>query len=177
MSSNSKATNQQDSPGGSNPAGWRYRIGMTIFVSGFAAPLAIPLVTSSDLPVAWKTGISGALAIGIPEIAMVAAVALMGKEGFAQLKRRLGGLLRRYGPPDTVGLTRYRIGLVLFTVPLLMGWLEPYLRHSLPDIQAHAMWLHVGGDVAFIASFFVLGGDFWDKLRALFVHDAQVVQP
>jgi hypothetical protein len=26
----------------------------------------------------------------------------------------------------------------------------------------------------FVASLFVLGGDFWDKVRALFVHDARV---
>jgi hypothetical protein len=28
-----------------------------------------------------------------------------------------------------------------------------------------------------VASLFVLGGDFWDKLRALFVHEARVVFP
>ena len=28
-----------------------------------------------------------------------------------------------------------------------------------------------------IASLFVLGGDFWDKLRALFVRDAKAVFP
>jgi hypothetical protein len=26
----------------------------------------------------------------------------------------------------------------------------------------------------FVASLFVLGGDFWDKVRALFVYDARV---
>jgi len=39
------------------------------------------------------------------------------------------------------------------------------------------MWWHVGGDVVFVASFFVLGGEFWDKLRALFVHGARAVFP
>ena len=32
------------------------------------------------------------------------------------------------------------------------------------------------GDLVFVASLFVLGGDFWDKVRALFVHDANVGQ-
>ena len=67
-------------------AGWRFPVGVTIFVAGFAAPLAIPLVTSSDLPTAWKTAVSGALAVGVPEIAMVVAAAVMGREGFARLK-------------------------------------------------------------------------------------------
>jgi hypothetical protein len=30
------------------------------------------------------------------------------------------------------------------------------------------------GDVIFVASLFVLGGDFWDKIRALFVYRARV---
>jgi hypothetical protein len=30
------------------------------------------------------------------------------------------------------------------------------------------------GDVMFVASLFVLGGDFWDKIRALFSHSARV---
>jgi len=29
------------------------------------------------------------------------------------------------------------------------------------------------GDVMFVVSLFVLGGDFWDKVRALFVYDAR----
>jgi hypothetical protein len=39
------------------------------------------------------------------------------------------------------------------------------------------MWWHVGGDVVFVTSLFVLGGDFWDKLRSLFVHGARAVFP
>jgi hypothetical protein len=31
----------------------------------------------------------------------------------------------------------------------------------------------IGGDVLLISSLFVLGGDFWDKVRALFVYDAK----
>jgi hypothetical protein len=177
MSASTNAASQQGGTGASSPVGWQFRIGATIFVAGFAAPLAIPLVTSSSLPVAWKTGISGALAIGIPEIAMVAAAAIMGKEGFAQLKLRFGRLLRRYGPPDIVGPIRYRIGLVMFTVPMLLGWLEPYLHHYLSGFDTQPVWVHVGGDVSFIASFFILGGDFWDKLRALFVQGATAVFP
>ena len=158
-------------------AGWRFPVGVTIFVLGFAAPLAIPLVTSSDLPTGWKTAIAGALAVGVPEIMMVVAAAVMGKEGFARLKSQFGRLLKRYGPPEQVGRTRYHIGLVMFAAPILLGWFGPYLQHYLPGFDTHPMWWHVGGDVVFVASFFVLGGEFWDKLRALFVHGARPVFP
>jgi hypothetical protein len=156
---------------------WRFRIGATILVAGFAAPLAIPLVTSSELPAGWKTAISGGLAVGVPEVMMLLAAAVMGKEGFAELKRRIGRFFRRYGPPDAVGPTRHRIGLSMFLVPLVLGWLGPYLGGRLPAYDRHPVFWHVGGDLLFVTSLFVLGGDFWDKVRALFVHGARAVFP
>jgi len=158
-------------------ANWRFRIGVTIFVAGFAAPLAIPLVTSSDLPTAWKTAVSGALAVGVPEIAMVVAAAVMGREGFARLKSQFGRFLKKYGPPEQVGRTRYRTGLVMFTLPLLVAWLGPYLHHHLPGFDRYPMFWHIGGDLMFVTSLLVLGGEFWDKLRSLFVHGARAVFP
>ena len=157
--------------------GWRFRVGVTIFVAGFAAPLAIPLVTSSDLSTAWKTAIAGALAVGVPEVMMVVAAAVMGKEGFARLKSQFGRLLKRYGPPEQVSRARYHTGLVMFAAPILLGWFGPYLHHFLPGFDTHPLWWYVGGDMVFISSFFVLGGEFWDKLRSLFVHGARAVFP
>ena len=37
--------------------------------------------------------------------------------------------------------------------------------------------LNIATDVVFIASLFVLGGDFWDKLKALFIFSAKVSFP
>ncbi len=156
---------------------WRFRVGATLFVVGFAAPAAIPLVALSGLATGWKTALSGALAVGVPEIMMVAAVAVMGKQGFAEVKRRFGSWLRRYGPPDKVSRARYRLGLVMFTAPLLLGWLHPYIHRHVPGFDVNPMWWHVGGDLVFFASFFVLGGDFWDKLRSLFIHGARAALP
>ena len=96
------------------------------------SPMPAPLVTSSDLPTAWKTAVSGALAVGVPEIAMVVAAAVMGREGFARLKSQFGRFLKKYGPPEQVGRTRYRTGLTMFTLPLLLAWLGPYLGHHVP---------------------------------------------
>lgn len=157
--------------------GWRLRVGVVIFVSGFCAPAVIPLVTSSELPVAWKTALAGLLAVGVPEVMMVVAAAVMGKRGFAEIKRRLAGLLRRLGPPRTVGRARYRLGLVMFSAPLVLGWLGPYVHHHLPGFDRSPMAWHIGGDLLFLASFLVLGGDFWDKVRSLFVHGARASLP
>jgi hypothetical protein len=39
------------------------------------------------------------------------------------------------------------------------------------------MELFLLGDAMMLVSLFVLGGEFWDKLRALFVHRARAVMP
>jgi len=154
---------------------WRIPVGLAIFGVGFAAPLAIPLVVASNLPAGWKTVLSGALAIGLPEVMMVAAAAVMGKEGFAELKDRFGRIFKKYGPPERVSLTRYRVGLLMFSLPLVLAFVGPYFGGHLPGYVSHRQVWAVVADVVFVASFFVLGGGFWDKLRALFVHSARAV--
>jgi len=155
-------------------AGWRFNIGLVILIIGFISPLSIPLVTSSPLPAKWKAVISGALAVGIPEVFGIVAIAIMGKSGFNSLKERFFGLIRKHGPPDRVSPTRYRVGLAMFTLPILFGWLGPYGAQHVPGYEAHRFVVSVIGDVMFFTSIFVLGGDFWDKLRALFIHQARV---
>jgi len=33
----------------------------------------------------------------------------------------------------------------------------------------------VGGDIMFLIALFVLGGEFWDKLKSLFVYESKAV--
>jgi hypothetical protein len=39
------------------------------------------------------------------------------------------------------------------------------------------VWVNLALDCATLTSLFVLGGDFWDKLRALFLYEARAVFP
>jgi hypothetical protein len=87
------------------------------------------------------------------------------------------GFLRKHGPPAEVSRARYRLGLVLFVLPLVLAWLHPYLGHHLPGFAENRVAFNLLGDVLFIVSFFVLGGDFWDKVRALFVYSAKAAFP
>ena len=154
--------------------GLRFRLGLTILIVGWLSPLLIPVVTRTSLATEWKTIISGLLAVGIPEVFTVAAVAIMGKSGFNLIKERIFSFLKKHGPPDRVSLTRYRIGLVMFVLPIIFGWLGPYGAHLIPGYETQRFVVSLIGDVMFVASLFVLGGDFWDKIRALFVYDARV---
>ena len=155
-------------------AGWRFRLGLIILVVGWLSPLLIPVVAMTSLATEWKTIISGLLAVGIPEVFTVAAMAIMGKPGYNLIKERIFSFLKRHGPPDRVSLTRYRIGLVMFGLPIVFGWLGPYGAHRILGYETHRFVVSLIGDIMFVASLFVLGGDFWDKIRALFMHSAKV---
>ena len=164
-------------------SGLRYRAGLTVLVLSFLSPLLIPLVAMSGISAGLKTLISGLLAVGIPELGILVAVAILGKPGYRQIREKIAGLMRKHGPPDTVSLVRYRIGLVMFVVPVIFAVVQPYGEYALAFGPIHETWIGarlqvaIAGDVLFLASFFVLGGDFWDKIRALFIHGAKALIP
>lgn len=150
----------------------RFVIGGILFVGGFLSPLLIPLVTSSDLPANWKAILSTGLVAGLPEVGMVLAVAVLGKQGFAQLKEMIFSRFRKITEPSAVSLTRYRIGLFMFFGPLLLGWLAPYITHYFGSFGSDSMLQAIIPDLIFASSFIVLGAGFWDKIRSLFVHQS-----
>jgi hypothetical protein len=157
--------------------GWRLKLGAAIFALSILAPVAgLPFVASLGLSAATTATSSGAI-LAIAEVLGLAAVATMGKSGFAFLKSRIGAFLRQYGPPRTVSRARYRTGLILIVIPALFGWLTPYLATALPELRVGHLAFAVAGDVMLIIGLFVAGGDFWDKLRALLVHDARATFP
>ena len=152
-------------------------LGGSVFVIGQLSPLLIPFVAASDLTSGLKSALSGLLLLGIPELAIFASIGILGKPGFNWLKGRLFALLRRAAPADHVGRRRYRLGLVLFCVPLLMGWLAPYAGNLFAGYADYRVPLSITGDSLLLLGLFLLGGDFWDKLRSLFVHEAQAHFP
>jgi hypothetical protein len=155
-------------------AGWRIKAGAALFGMSILLPVAgIPLVATLGLSTAMTASVSGALLVGA-EVLGVCAVAVMGKSGFAFIKSRVFGFLKQHGPPQKVSRGRYRIGLVIFCVPLLFAWLSPYIARWIPGLLSHPLPFAIGGDILILVSLLLLGGDFWDKIRSLFIHNAEV---
>jgi hypothetical protein len=152
------------------PPRGRLIVGAIVFIAGFMSPALIPFVLATDLSAGLKTTLTGLLALGIPELFMLIAAAILGKPGFIFLKQKLAAWFKKYGPPQKVSRTRYRIGLVMFLVPLIIGWVLPYAGKLIPFYESCKLWFFITGDILFVSSLFVLGGDFWDKLRALFTY-------
>ncbi len=163
-------TNPSEKPA----ADWRIKLGAALLGLSILLPvLGIPLVTTLGLSTTMTASISGALLVGA-EVLGVCAVAVMGKSGYAFIKNRVFGFLKQHGPPRKVSRGRYNIGLVIFCVPFLFGWLSPYISKWVPGLLSNPLPFAIGGDILILASLLVLGGDFWDKIRSLFIHDAEV---
>jgi hypothetical protein len=155
---------------------WRMSLALVLWVGGFFLPLAIPLVTGLALPVATKTALSALLIFGLPQLLTVIAIAIVGKSGFHYLMEGFFGVAKKLGPPVHVSKLRYQIGLVMLFLPLAVSLLQPYV--TLLVVQEHPHWIYGAvDDTLFLTSFFVLGGEFWDKVKALFIYEARAVLP
>jgi hypothetical protein len=157
--------------------GWRLKVGIALFVLSIILPLAgIPAVATLGLSTTLTATISGGLLFST-EILGIVAIAIMGKPGFTYIKTRVSGFFKQYGPPAKVSAVRYRVGLVMFCLPILFAWISVYISGVIPGFESNSVAWALGGDALLVVSLFVLGGDFWDKIRALFVHDAQATFP
>lgn len=149
--------------------------GAIVFITGQLSPLLIPFVLNSNLGSGIKTALSGFLMLGVPELAIMLSIVIMGKAGFAFLKSKVGQFFKQYGPPEIVSKTRYTIGLIMFIIPFIIGWLLPYFEHLIFWYEEYHLWINISGDILLILSLFVLGGDFWEKLRSLFIYNQKSI--
>ncbi|MFW0755504.1 transporter suffix domain-containing protein [Pseudomonas sp. H11T01] len=157
-------------------AGWRFKLGVALICLMPAAWLLVPLAAAVDVPGTKIAALTGILFIG-NKVLLILVIAIMGKAGFQQLKSRLFSYVSALAPSaeTEVGPARHRIGLVMFCLPLISSFLEPYIDSIWPGLRPNIWQLQMLGDAMLIGSFFVLGGNFWDKVRALFIRTARVV--
>ncbi|WP_066851771.1 transporter suffix domain-containing protein [Halodesulfovibrio spirochaetisodalis] len=164
---------QNDAPVGI----WRFKLGIILLVLSIAFPvLGVPLIAVVELPTTTAATLSGIMFVSA-ELLGIISVAVMGKSGYAYIKKAVVGFFKQCKPPNKVSRTRYTVGLVLFVVPIVQGWVSPYAPDLIPGYRGNEFYFGIVGDLLVIASLFVLGGDFWDKLRALFIYRAQTVFP
>lgn len=156
--------------------GWRFKTGIAIICLILLSWVTVPLAAAADVPGPKIAALTGILFIS-NKILLIVAIAVMGKSGFQQLKRSVFGYVSALAPAADleVGPARHRIGLVMFCLPLISSFLEPYVDTLWPGLRPNLWQLQALGDALLIGSFFVLGGNFWDKVRALFIRTARVV--
>ena len=147
---------------------WRFRLGLVLFALVLPPYALVAPIVLSHLSLSALATVTSALVI-IQQLLLVAATAVLGKPGFLYLKSKL---FRHLMPAHAVGTVRHRIGLVMFCVPFALAWIQTYAGHFISVSVANPLWIDVGADLLLVASLFVLGGNFWDKLHALFIREA-----
>jgi len=148
----------------------RLWIGGGIFVLGQIAPFLIPLLVQLDLSPRVKTVASGLLLLGIPELAILLTVAVLGKSGYAYLRERILRLIKRQVISPDVSRSRHRVGLVIFLLPIVWAWGSPYVLEVFPGVNEYGLTLAITGDALLLMGLVLLGGQFWESLRQLFVY-------
>lgn len=157
-------------------AGWRFKLGIVIICLMLGSWLMVPIAAAVGLPGSKVAALTGVLFIS-NKVLLILVIAIMGKSGFQQLKSRMFGYVSSLAPStDTeIGPVRHRIGVVMFCLPLISAFLEPYVDSIWPGLRPNLWQLQLLGDLMLIGSLFVLGGNFWEKVRALFIRKARVV--
>lgn len=148
----------------------RLMLGGLVFVLSQALPFAVPWILGSGLSAETRTVLSGLLIFGLPEVGTIAAVAIMGKQGYEWLKSQFFLMFNKIRPQAKVNEARYKRGLIMFVSILLLAFIEPYVSPLVPVLAEHRREYMAVLDVLFVLSLFVLGGNFWEKLRSLFIY-------
>jgi len=86
-------------------------------------------------------------------------------------------LFKREGPPAPISRRRYHLGISIFSFLLISAWLMPYFKIFMPFYIDNRIVINMCSDFMLLTSLFILGDNFWDKLRSLFIYDAKVHIP
>lgn len=162
--------------------GWRYYAGLAFFILSFVPictaelVLLLPLV----LPITKAQAVSfTAIYLAFGEVCFLVAIALLGKPFLAAVKAKAKAFLGRFWaklagpprPPRPIGRARHAVGVALFAASWLPYFItEAALLFAAPGaINAMSLGcLLIVGDFVFVASVFVLGDEFWARLKKLF---------
>lgn len=135
--------------------------------------LIVPFLGFSHTITATLVGI---FLIGGPEVFLILGMVLAGKQALTTIKQKALSWFGITTIPQPVGRLRYNVGLTLLVGSILINWALQYLSFFI-DIPEHTYTLVMTTfifDIIMIASIFVLGPQFWDKLKRLFVWEAGV---
>lgn len=152
---------------------WRFKLGIALVCLAIAMWLCVPLAAWAGVPSTRIAAITGIIFI-VNKVLLLLVIAVMGKSGFQQLKSKIFGVFR-LSTDTEIRPFRYNLGLIKFCLPLISASLEPYIDAMAPGLRPNLWQLQLFGDLMFIASFFILGGNFWEKIRSLFIRNSRVV--
>ena len=160
---------------------WRYKVGLFIIVAGNATILIALLLSLLEV----GAGTVGSMVLG-GELVSLASIVFLGKEGFKAIKSKAFVFVKTsYTGP--VGPIRHYIGIALFCTNVVTSYIvalylwdafgasttkgPPPVVWGLDFAQQESLvsWLFLIGEISFLISIYVLGADWWDRFRRIFV--------
>ena len=177
----SPPASHEETPVGAS-SGWRRAVGITLFVLHITLPvIALIVVPILGLPSGASAAVIGLSVVGGPDVLLIVAIGVLGKDGVAELMGKLGSVIRRLTKWDAVTERRYRIGgWVLVTSLLLPTVILFFWNDSVKDIDGQpgwAYWLLLASTFGFIGAVMSMGAPFWLRVQALFTWDADINIP
>jgi hypothetical protein len=155
-----------------NP-GIRFYLGLGVFIlSVFMLPIGIFLQQFVPQHF-WRAFVLAVFWASAP-IMKVSSIAILGKPSYVWIKYRFWHIFVKVTKPHEVSRLRYTIGLIMFCLPVIPNYIMSYAPKLIADAYPARLIINIVIDAVFIISWFVLGGDFWDKVRALFTYTAKV---
>ena len=163
----------QPIPAPAAPAGWIHRLGIALFVYSFIPLLTVELITLLDVSTSVAVTL-GAIFLASGELAFLAAVAVLGKPFVTAIKDTIKNFLfkpKSQAQPKVISRPRHALGVILFVLSIV-----PYyatigvMLLGAPkeaDLQTLLRLLLIG-EALFFVSLFVLGEEFWARLKRLF---------
>ena len=160
---------------------WRYKFGLILIVGGHAI-LLIGLI----LPfLGMGAAISGAVILG-GEVLGLSSIVFLGKQGFLAIKHKIFGAVKATYRTQ-VGRTRHYIGIICLCLNILTtyataayAWIvfdritpeNPFpkvLGFGFQQQDDLVLWLFFAGELTFLLAIYILGADWWERFRSIFV--------
>ena len=162
---------------------WRYKFGLLLIVVGHLMLLAAVVAPAIGLV---RPALAGGIAVA-GEIVSLCSIVFLGKSGFIAIKSRIFKFVKS-GYEGPVSAARHAWGITLFIasfatnyVIAAYAWLSfrstteenplPLILGMNLDEQAVFVFtLFLVGELTFLASIYVLGADWWERFRRIFVY-------
>jgi len=163
-------------------SGWRRIVGIALFGLSLALPLiALIVVPILGLPKEMNTVLFGLSVVGGPDVLLIAAVAVLGRDGVTALMSKFGAFGKRVFRWDSVTKTRYTVGLVVLVIAMVAPLIPlVFWESSVQTIDGGPGWgfyLGVASVFVFITAVLSMGAPLWARIEAIVTWDAEISFP
>lgn len=153
---------------------WKYYTGITLIYFSLLLPLLGLLLPLLNLSPTLTAILVGSLTVGGPEICIILATLFLGKKHILYFKSKIRGFFRKKRKmPKPVSKKRYYFGLTILLASGIPLYLNAYFPEVFPEDEQKRLLIFIFTDLAFVLSFFILGANFWEKFKRLFIWEKE----